>query len=186
VIDLEPLTGEPLALDLVNTHPADTDLLETPEQLAYWLQLQAKRLPIPAPARPTRAELDAVHAVRKHTAVILDALLHRRRPPAAALRGLDDAQTAAPAIRHLEWNREALTATIRRDGDPASGLAAALAESAVDLLTDPALSRLKRCAADDCVMLFLPTHPRRQWCAADRCGNRARVARYYQRHKGRD
>ncbi|MGW4244442.1 CGNR zinc finger domain-containing protein [Nocardia sp. NPDC004722] len=25
--------------------------------------------------------------------------------------------------------------------------------------------------------------PSRQWCSPDRCGNRVRVARYYQRHK---
>ncbi|GAA2507323.1 hypothetical protein GCM10023100_41830 [Actinocorallia cavernae] len=28
----------------------------------------------------------------------------------------------------------------------------------------------------------LPAHPRRRWCSPARCGNRARVARYYQRH----
>ncbi|MFD0515426.1 CGNR zinc finger domain-containing protein [Streptomyces aureus] len=33
------------------------------------------------------------------------------------------------------------------------------------------------------MLLFLPAHPRRRWCSAARCGNRARVARYYQRHK---
>ncbi|NGN66182.1 hypothetical protein G5C51_20070, partial [Streptomyces sp. A7024] len=27
------------------------------------------------------------------------------------------------------------------------------------------------------------SHPRRRWCSATRCGNRARVARYYERHK---
>jgi predicted RNA-binding Zn ribbon-like protein len=32
-------------------------------------------------------------------------------------------------------------------------------------------------------MVFLPAHPRRRWCSPTRCGNRARVARYYQRHR---
>jgi predicted RNA-binding Zn ribbon-like protein len=53
----------------------------------------------------------------------------------------------------------------------------------VDLLTDPAIGRLKECESDDCVILFLPAHPRRRWCSPTRCGNRARVARYYHRHK---
>lgn len=61
--------------------------------------------------------------------------------------------------------------------------AARLAESAADLLTDPAVTTVPECEADDCVMLFLPTHPRRRWCSPSRCGNRARAARYYQRHK---
>jgi predicted RNA-binding Zn ribbon-like protein len=61
-------------------------------------------------------------------------------------------------------------------------LAAALAESAVELLGSPAVARLKQCEADDCVLLFLPAHPRRRWCSPQRCGNRIRVARYYGRH----
>ncbi|MEV6134662.1 CGNR zinc finger domain-containing protein [Nocardia sp. NPDC051990] len=36
------------------------------------------------------------------------------------------------------------------------------------------------------VLLFLRLHPRRRWCASERCGNRVRVARYYQRHKSAD
>ncbi|MDP9862696.1 MULTISPECIES: CGNR zinc finger domain-containing protein [Streptosporangium] len=43
--DLIPLTGEPLALDLVNTRPAVGDLLATPADLLAWLGLQADRLP---------------------------------------------------------------------------------------------------------------------------------------------
>ena len=31
--------------------------------------------------------------------------------------------------------------------------------------------------------VFLPANPRRRWCSPAICGNRARVARYYQRHK---
>ncbi|WP_139810547.1 CGNR zinc finger domain-containing protein, partial [Mycobacterium avium] len=38
-----------------------------------------------------------------------------------------------------------------------------------------------RCANPDCSMLFLATNPRRSWCTANICGNRARVARHYHR-----
>ncbi|AZM58219.1 MULTISPECIES: hypothetical protein [unclassified Streptomyces] len=37
--------------------------------------------------------------------------------------------------------------------------------------------------ADDCLMLFLPAHPRPRCCCATRCGNRARVARCHRRHQ---
>ncbi|HEV2241669.1 MAG TPA: CGNR zinc finger domain-containing protein [Streptosporangiaceae bacterium] len=47
----------------------------------------------------------------------------------------------------------------------------------------PAVRRVRRCEGRDCRMLFLPANPRRRWCTPDVCGNRARVARYYQRHK---
>jgi predicted RNA-binding Zn ribbon-like protein len=186
--DSEPLTGEPLALDLVNTRPASadgrTDLLDTPERLASWLELEADRLGAEAGgAVPTEADLAAVHAVRAHTDAAVHALLHGRKPPAAALRALIDAQRAAPAVRELAWDGDAVTATLRRTGPLGVRLAALLAEAAADLLTDPAVGRLRECEADDCVALFLPAHPRRRWCSPARCGNRARVARYYQRHK---
>ncbi|WP_433759173.1 CGNR zinc finger domain-containing protein [Nocardia sp. CA-135398] len=181
-----PLIGEPLALDLVNTRPTGVDLLMTPHDLASWLALQAERFPELAIARPTAADLAAVHSVRDHITAVLDALLHDRRPPADALRGLNAAQAAAPAIRQLEWGGDAVVATARRHGTTAEKLGAVLAEAAADLLADPSIGKLKRCEADDCVLLFLPAHPRRRWCSAERCGNRVRVARYYQRHRSAD
>ncbi|MFJ9909135.1 CGNR zinc finger domain-containing protein [Streptomyces sp. NPDC101152] len=78
-----------------------------------------------------------------------------------------------------------MTATRRRDGSPGLRLAACLAEAAAELLADPAVTRIRECEADDCVMLFLAAHPRRRWCSATRCGNRVRVARHYQRTKAR-
>ncbi|WP_280263571.1 CGNR zinc finger domain-containing protein [Nocardia wallacei] len=181
--DPTPLIGEPLALDLVNTRPAGADLLSTPEDLARWLRAEADRLPEPPIPHPADEDLRAVRAVRDHTAAILEAVLHGHRPPADALRGLDRAQSAAPAVRYLEWHDGAFTAPTFRAGPEGARLAAVLAEAAVDLLIDPAIARLKRCEADDCVMLFLPAHPRRRWCSPQRCGNRVRVARYYDRHR---
>ncbi|MEV6408928.1 MULTISPECIES: CGNR zinc finger domain-containing protein [Streptomyces] len=184
----EPLTGEPLALDLVNTRPAvadgRTDLLGTPERLAAWLAVEADRLDLSAEsAVPTEADLAAVHAVRAHTEAAVQSLLHGQEPPVAALSALTDAQRAAPAVRELTWDGGAVVPVLRRTGPLGVRLAALLAEAAADLLTDPAVGRLRECEADDCVMIFLPAHPRRRWCSPARCGNRARVARYYQRHK---
>ncbi|MEV5428130.1 ABATE domain-containing protein [Streptomyces sp. NPDC052701] len=186
--DSEPLTGEPLALDLVNTRPAGsdgrTDLLDTPQRLAAWLALQDDRLGAETGGGvPTGADLAAVHAVRAHTEAAVRAVLHGQEPPAAALRVLTDAQRAAPAVRELAWDGSTVTATPRRTGPLGVRLAARLAEAAADLLTDPAVGRLRQCEADGCVMLFLPAHPRRRWCSPGRCGNRARVARHYRRHK---
>ncbi|WP_431967615.1 CGNR zinc finger domain-containing protein [Nocardia sp. bgisy134] len=181
--DTTPLIGEPLALDLVNTRPLGTDLLATTEQLADWLARQSDRHPELALDRPAPADLAAVHDVRDHIAAALDAVLHGQPPPAAALRALTTAQAAAPAVRRLHWDGAAVVATPHRDGPSATCLSAVLAEAAADLLTDPALAKLKRCEADDCVLLFLPAHPKRRWCSPERCGNRVRVARYYRKHK---
>ncbi|MFC9825694.1 CGNR zinc finger domain-containing protein [Streptomyces erythrochromogenes] len=40
-----------------------------------------------------------------------------------------------------------------------------------ELLTDPRAGQVRECEAPDCVLLFLPAHPRRRWCVAGVCGN---------------
>ncbi|SDL37075.1 CGNR zinc finger domain-containing protein [Streptomyces indicus] len=183
-----PLIGEALPLDLVNTRPAGrtgrTDLIGTAAQLTAWLAAQAERLPAEVRGlAPGPADLAAVHAVRADTEAVAQALLAGRRPPRSALQGLTAAQGGAPAIRELDWEDGELTVTPRRSGTPGAVLAAVFAEAAVALLSGPDVRKVKECEAEDCVMLFLPAHPRRRWCSPARCGNRARVARYYQRHK---
>ncbi|CAM5289958.1 CGNR zinc finger domain-containing protein [Streptomyces atroolivaceus] len=185
--DSEPLIGEALALDLVNTRPAGAhgrvDLLATPQQLSGWLLLERDRLQGEVQnTAPTRSDLAPLHTVRAHTEAAVRALLDRSEPPVRALRGLTEAQRAAPPVRELDWDGTAVTAIPRRNGPLGTRLAALLAEAAAEMLSTPAIDRLKECEADDCVMVFLTAHPRRRWCSPTRCGNRTRVARYYRRH----
>ncbi len=44
-------------------------------------------------------------------------------------------------------------------------------------------TRIRSCAHDDCVLWFLDTSKggRRRWCSMERCGNRAKARRHYQR-----
>ncbi|MEV5573803.1 CGNR zinc finger domain-containing protein [Spirillospora sp. NPDC052269] len=179
--DVVPLTGEPLALDLVNTRTAVGDLLASPDDLRKWCALQAGRLPDEVVA--DAAALAAVQVVREHTARALERLRHGERPDDEDLKALNDAQRAAPAISELVWDGSTLITERRRSGPSETHLAAHLAEAAAELLTDPAITKVRECEADDCVMLFLPAHPRRRWCSPARCGNRVRVARHYQRRK---
>lgn len=58
---------------------------------------------------------------------------------------------------------------------------AAIAVQAISLLTDPD-SPLRACHGPGCVLFFCRDHPRREWCSAG-CGNRARAARHYRRHR---
>jgi predicted RNA-binding Zn ribbon-like protein len=184
-----------LALDLVNTRPRLAggvvgDLLASPADLQSWLALQVDRIPDAAalgatdgPIELGPADVAAVGAVREQAAAAIGAARLGRRPPEAAMRGLNQALGAAPAIGELAWNGTAVTSAPRRKGPLGVRLAAQLAEATANLLTDPAIVKIRECEADDCVMLFLPAHPRRRWCSTSRCGNRVRVARYYQRHK---
>ncbi|MBP0934648.1 CGNR zinc finger domain-containing protein [Streptomyces goshikiensis] len=175
-----PLIGEPLALDLLNTRPAGAgDLIAGPVGLGEWLAAQAGRV---APLDGVgAAEVAAVHAVREAAGPALAAVRRGERPPAGALRALNAAMAAAPAHRELVWG-EGLAAPERRAAAPALRLAAELAEAVAELLTDPRVGEVRECEGADCVLLFLPANPRRRWCVASACGNRARVARYYARH----
>jgi predicted RNA-binding Zn ribbon-like protein len=180
------LTGEPLALDLVNTvtgtAQGDVDLLDSTDALRRWLAIEAERL---TPQHPD-ADLD-VEAVRRLRAGITEAVALTRagRPPSpAALTALADAQRAAPGYSTLAWDGTALTAATRREGSPTAVLLADLAAAAVELLADPAVTKIRDCEGPHCRMVFLPTNPRRRWCSPAICGNRVRVARYYETHKG--
>ncbi|MDL4815236.1 CGNR zinc finger domain-containing protein [Actinomadura opuntiae] len=182
--DVIPLTGEPLALDLVNTRTAVGDLLAAPDDLRAWLDLQADRLPEARDAGSLDIhDVRAIQAVREHVANAVERARRGERPDGTDLDALNDAQRAAPAITELTWDGSAVAALRRRSGPWGARLAAGLAEAAAGLLADPAVTRIRQCAADDCVLLFLPAHPRRRWCSAARCGNRVRVARHYRRHK---
>ncbi|CAM3466389.1 CGNR zinc finger domain-containing protein [Isoptericola cucumis] len=185
------LLTEPLALDLVNTRlyltDSDTwmDVLDGREQRDAWLGALAPRLDIGAEdaAAVTDGDAEALKAVREHAAAAVEPARHGRKPPARALSGLNEAVRAAPATVHARWDGASVTAEPRRAGSLATRLAATFAEETVQLLATPDILDVRRCDAPACVMLFLPRNPRRRWCTPNICGNRARVARYYLRHK---
>ncbi len=183
-MSVTPLIGEPLALDLVNTRArtpdGEVDLLDTVDGLRTWLAAQGDRLTARDAGAVDRA---AVRELRGHVA---DAVEHARTgaaPPAAALRAVTEAQRAAPGYRRLGWDGTAVTVAPARDGNATAALLAELAEAAADLLAGPSITKVRHCEGPECRMIFLPAHPRRRWCSPALCGNRVRVARYYQRHK---
>ena len=178
-----PLTGEPLALDLVNTVASppggQVDLLESADDLRAWLAAERDRLDI----TDGQIDLSAVRALRAHITRAVEAARVSAPPPPEALRAITDAQRGAPAYQELGWNGQAIAVTTRRPGNATTVLLAQLAEAAATLLASPGIGLVRRCEGPGCRMLFLPAHPRRRWCSPATCGNRARVARYYQLHK---
>lgn len=180
-----PLLGEPLALDLVNTvvrfDGRDHDLLADERQLRAWFDAQGTRLPS---AEPTRTVLGSVHAIRRAVRRCLDAALDDEAPPADDISALNRAAAAAPAGVAIELDPSGRRRRVaRRSGPAADQVGAALAEAAIELLTEYDLRRVRTCASEDCVLLFHANHPKRRWCSPDGCGNRERVRRHYRRHR---
>src|SRR2546429_545268 len=54
--------------------------------------------------------------------------------------------------------------------------------AAVRRATQADLKAFRATLALGCVLYFVKDHPRREWCSAA-CGNRARAARHYSRHR---
>jgi predicted RNA-binding Zn ribbon-like protein len=179
----EPLTGESLALDLANTMvgapDGEADLLQTPGALRAWLAAERDRLDIP----DGEIDLGAVKTLRAHITDAIQAARVGTPPPSTALRALTAALRNAPPYQELGWNGDAVTITARRRGPSTAILLAQFADDAAALLASPAIRLVRHCEGPGCRMLFLPANPRRRWCSPAICGNRARVARYYQRHK---
>ncbi|MEV6524654.1 CGNR zinc finger domain-containing protein [Longispora sp. NPDC051575] len=177
-----PLTGEHLALDLVNTRPAGHDVLLDPVGAHAWLVTQADRLPHPA-GPLSDSDAAGLRAVRAYVEAALLPAVRGDRPPKATLVALTLAQRDAPGHDELGWDGTRVTVTPRREGPYLAQLLATLAAAAGDLLSGPELGRIRQCQGPDCTLLFIPANPRRRWCSPAVCGNRVRVARYYQRHK---
>lgn len=181
-----PLVGEPLALDLINTRfrrpdGVEVDLLETREAFDAWLALERERLGV----GDRGVDLRQVRRLREHVAVAVDHARVDKAPPASALQAMTDVQRGATGYRELRWDPQErrVFATQRRTGSPIEALLGVIADEAIDLLVNPSVRKIRRCDGPGCRLMFLPAHPGRRWCSPSLCGNRVRVARYYQRHK---
>jgi predicted RNA-binding Zn ribbon-like protein len=125
-------------------------------------------------------------------------LRHARKLREAIYRTLSaarDGQTPDSGdVRLLnEWARQPppcpqLSPTLKLSmtaADPCGAALAALARSAIELIAGPELAQIRNCASAGCSLMFIDhSRPgRRRWCSMERCGNRAKTARYRQRQR---
>jgi predicted RNA-binding Zn ribbon-like protein len=170
--DPRPLTGEPLALDLLNTRwmreGALQDLLTDTGGLAVWL---------------AAAGLDGFTADDR-------TLRHTLRARAALTAAVDGSpeEGAAGVDAVLEHGR--IRPTLGPEGpgertefdDPAWGPAWLAARNYLELLAT-APDRIRSCAHGTCILHFFDTsrNGTRRWCSMAACGNRAKASRHYAR-----
>lgn len=178
-----PMGAEPcIALDLVDTlvtvtEPV-TDLIGEPARAMAWWRLQAGRLP----AGPTPDQL-ATRRLRYAIRDLFDSYLEHRQPQQTSIEDINAAAASVPQSQRLVLQGDRFTGQTRWHTQYGGNAAlAAVADDAIAVITDSARQHaLRRCANPNCSMLFLATNPRRVWCTANICGNRARVARHYER-----
>jgi predicted RNA-binding Zn ribbon-like protein len=179
------LPGEPVPVRLMNTIWADRfgvhDALTRPADLGGWL-VSAGLLEHEPDVR--MRELSKARQLRDALRRLAALQTGDSRPAAASPCLLADAVDALNATAVAATPRLQQHAGHLRLAPTAPGIRGALARVAADaigLLTAPDPS-LGACQAPGCVLYFVKDHPRREWCSST-CGNRARAARHYSRHR---
>ncbi len=86
----------------------------------------------------------------------------------------------------LETNTDGNQYALARVGDRLDQARATVAGTFAEYLAGRDLRRLRICANDGCREIFIDRSPtgRRRWCTMRTCGNRAKVARHRERHRG--
>jgi predicted RNA-binding Zn ribbon-like protein len=191
------LIGGNACLDFVNTlddrHTKPKELLERYEDLVRFGEdagllgvEQATRLIKRTSQDPSRAResLRRARDLREAIHDVFWALINERPVPDTALARLNaDVQKASEHLRLVpsnggfEWRFDAL--------DNFDSLLWRIAGSAADLLVSDQLPFVRACSSKDCEWFFLDTskNHHRRWCDMKRCGNRAKVRRFYARKK---
>jgi predicted RNA-binding Zn ribbon-like protein len=179
-----PLRAEPVALELHNTRYAHAgeivDALADAGSTRAWLEAIGPRLPPGGRGEaPSAEELVALRAAVREA---LKALIDGASPSRASLDAINAFSRRAPLVRIARAHARERPSLALDFGDASRGdvVLSALAADAVELLTGPEREEIRACGAPGCVLVFLRSHTRREWCCAS-CGNRARQARHYAR-----
>ncbi|HEY1699386.1 MAG TPA: ABATE domain-containing protein [Trebonia sp.] len=180
------LADEPVPVRLMATIWADAeglhDDLAAPPRLDAWLDaIGVDSSGIPATPGEFERARDLRDAARRLAALVTGddrpAAASAMADAGAAVRTVNAVAAELPAAR-LKLSDGSLGLAA---GNAASPVAAGLARIAVEtqrLLAENG-GLLRACYAPGCVLYFLKTNSRREWCSVA-CGNRARAARHYQ------
>jgi predicted RNA-binding Zn ribbon-like protein len=187
-----------LSLDFVNTlddrHIKPKELLGTYLDLARFgedtgllSERQADRLYERSYLEPDHAQEALLWGRQLREAIhdVFWAIMNKRPVPAAALARLNaDAQTAAGHMRLVAAKGGGFEWSFDDFGDFDS-LLWPIARAAADLLASDLLPYVRACSSKTCEWFFLDTskNHHRRWCDMTRCGNRAKVQRFYARKK---
>lgn len=179
-----PLPGGPLALDLLNTEwraeGQPVDWLDDDASVVDFLSSHGDSLASTDEIGPRRASLvEARDLVRR---LFGAASTDGRRIDAELLGDVNGALRSARTIASNPADGLELATT---SDDPDRIVAVRAVIDAAELIRDRA-DRIRSCQHDDCVLWFLDTSKagRRRWCSMERCGNRAKAKRHYQRFAG--
>lgn len=169
-----------LCLDFVATaggrsHYGYLERLRRADDLGLWLAA-AGLFTTP----PSVDELDLQEACRLRHAIYRLATRGPKAPGRQAVAEVNRCAQNPPMVPTLKAARTGLEMVV------AGGVMSALstiARDAIDLFAGPSATRVRECAADGCILLFVDTSRpnRRRWCAMSACGSAANASAYRRR-----
>lgn len=195
------LLGGRLCLHAANTiegplsdHPVDfltsyADLVRWSWHAGALEQADADRLLASAQSRPADAAavLERALRLRKTIEAVFRRIARSESPHERDLARVQEEYAAALANARLTASGSGYAWSWNRTREELSRPLWLVAESAVQLLTDDDLSRIKECpGAGDCGWLFYDTsrNGTRRWCSMEGCGSRVKMRRQYARRQG--
>jgi predicted RNA-binding Zn ribbon-like protein len=158
------------------------DGIADPASLKAWLAAVADQLPVDVRG----VEVDRLadfHALRTAVRDALHASVDGKPVAEPALAELNRRSAGNPqSIRLIQRRGKRESAVDNRAQTTTDVVLGAIAAETIALLSGAQAHQLRACEAPGCVLMFLKDHPRREWCSTA-CGNRARQARHYRRHR---
>lgn len=153
--------------------------LAGPADLSRWLELAG----VASGVHPGRDDLDDARELREALYRLVDAA-RASRPPAPADLELVNAWARQPTPSpQLD---PSLRVTLAGP-DPCRAALSQLARAGIELVAGEELRKIRECADPTCSLMFIDhSRPgRRRWCSMERCGNRAKTARYREQRRAR-
>jgi predicted RNA-binding Zn ribbon-like protein len=192
--------GHYACLDFVNTEANKSgeikDLLLNYEDLITWLA-SAKlfnRSSLMRAVEEWRGK-PAAESVFKRAVTLRNCLnemaseiVHARSVPRAAVQAINDVIGRPSGATRLLKTARGFERRFEPDLKEPTQLLVPVGESAASLLCGGDLSRVKECANSGCGAFFYDTSKNRgrRWCTTTGCGNRMRVAAFYERQRRDD
>ncbi len=191
--------AEDLCLAFANTRywrgrPEPTETLNGFGDLLEWLESksgsapaligQARAWAAAEPAAASRAADEAIE-IRETIYRLFTAIAAEAHPTQHDLDQLNHVLALAPPRARLIRRAHGFGWAAHDAVPTVPALLAPVLWSTADLLTYADNRRLRRCANEECLWLFMD-HSKggtRRWCDMNSCGNRAKARRHYLKHK---
>ncbi len=188
--------GNHPCLDFINTDlvikETPTDLLETFDDLVAWLveshllrKQEADAVSRQFRDREKATMMEQAKALRTTLRAMVQQMAVGHGVPNTAVAAINQLLQQCPGYREVVKEGQGFKQQFVPSADKKEVLLASLARAASDLLSSADAALIKKCKNPACVLYFYDTtkNHARNWCSMQLCGNREKVAAYFERQR---